>query len=470
MEMAAKTWTGEWWKVGGGGNAWHGITYDPEYEQVLIGTGNGSPWNRKIRSPEGGDNLFLCSIVALDADTGKYRWHYQTVPGETWDYNSNMDIVLADLELGGEKRKVLMHAPKNGFFYVIDRKDGKLLSAEKIAKVTWASHIDMATGRPVEEEGVRYEDGEAEIWPSPYGAHSWHAMSYNPKTGLVYIPKIEMAGTFKDTGIDLAHWKSPDYTIDPGVHFADGDTPADASTASLLAWDPVKQQKAWEVPLPPNWNPGTMTSAGGLVFQGRADGAFVAYDARTGAELWSRNLGVGISAPPITYSIDGKQHVSILAGWGGAGPALAGTLAAQHGWPYKEHPRRLYTFALDASAEMPPSPAPRKVVPIDDPALVVTPEQAAQGGALYARSCVLCHGGGAVAGGSAPDLRASTVPLSRPDFADVVVRGARAQQGMPAFPDLTDADLDGLASYIRTRARESLQAAAGGEASETREH
>ena len=203
MEMAAKTWTGEWWKVGGGGNTWHGITYDPEFNQVLIGTGNGSPWNRKIRSPGGGDNLFLCSIVALDADTGKYKWHYQTVPGESWDYNSSMDIVLADLAIDGAPRKVLLHAPKNGFFYVIDRSNGKLLSAEKIGKATWASHIDMATGRPVEVPGARYEDGEEEVWPSPFGVHSWHAMSFNPKTGLVYIPTIEMAGVYKDTGIDL---------------------------------------------------------------------------------------------------------------------------------------------------------------------------------------------------------------------------------------------------------------------------
>jgi quinohemoprotein ethanol dehydrogenase len=467
MAMAAKTWKGEWWKVGGGGNTWHGITYDPDYNQVLIGTGNGSPWNQKIRSPGGGDNLFLCSIVALDADTGKYKWHYQTVPGETWDYNSSMDIVLAELPVDGAPRKVLMHAPKNGFFYVIDRADGKLISAEAIAKTTWASKIDLATGRPVEVEGSRYEDGEAEVYPSPFGAHSWHAMSYNPKTGLVYIPTIEMAGVFKDTGIDLVHWTSPKLEVDPGVAFADGDTPGDASTAALLAWDPVKQKKVWAVSLPPIWNPGTMTSAGGLVFEGRADGEFVAYDARTGKALWSRNLGVGISAPPITYTVGGVQYVSVLAGWGGAG-LLAGTLAAQHGWQYKAHPRRLYTFALDATAEMPPSPPPRPALPIDDPAIAIDGAQAALGGKIYARSCALCHGGGAVSGGSAPDLRASPVPLSSEGFAAVVVKGERSPAGMPSFPDLKEGELGELRSYIRSRARESLQAAAGG--TESREH
>jgi len=252
MEMAAKTWTGEWWKHGGGGNTWNGITYDPEYNQIIMGTGNGSPWNRKIRSPGGGDNLFLCALVALDADTGEYKWHYQTVPGETWDYNSNMDIVLADLEIEGKTVKALMHAPKNGFFYVIDRKDGKLLSAEKIGKVTWASHIDLESGRPVETPGARYEDGEEEVWPGPVGVHNWHAMSYNPKTGLAYIPTIELPGLFTDKGIDLKAWESPSFRVSVGVTFADEDTPPDLGSAALLAWDPVQQKKAWSVPLPIN--------------------------------------------------------------------------------------------------------------------------------------------------------------------------------------------------------------------------
>ena len=461
MELAAKTWTGEWWKVGGGGNTWHGITYDPEFNQVLIGTGNGSPWNRKIRSPDGGDNLFLCSIVALDADTGKYKWHYQTVPGETWDYNSSMDIVLADLEIGGAPRKVLLHAPKNGFFYVIDRSDGKLVSAEKIGKATWATHVDMATGRPVEVPGSRYEDGEEEVWPSPFGVHSWHAMSFSPKTGLVYIPTIEMAGVYKDTGIDLKRWTSPDMTLDPGVAYADADAPADASKAALLAWDPVNHKKVWEIPLPPNWNPGTMTTAGDLVFEGRADGAFLAYDARTGAELWSMNLGVGISAPPITYSIDGVQYVSVLAGWGGAG-LLAGTLAAQHGWQYKAQPRRLYTFALDGKRAMPPSPAPSAAVPLDDPAFAIDAAKVAVGKETYVRSCVGCHGSAVVSGGSAPDLRASSIPLARDGFKLVVIDGERVPKGMPRFQELGEAELDGLLHYIRSRARETMKPVEGG--------
>ncbi len=201
MRMAAKTWTGQWWLHGGGGNAWHGFTYDAELDQLYIGTGNGSPWNRKIRSPEGGDNLFLCSIVALNPDTGEYKWHYQTTPGETWDFNSNMDIVLSDLPIEGRPRKVIMHAPKNGFFYVIDRTNGKLISAEPFTRTTWARRIDMETGRPIEVEGARYERGVATVAPTPIGAHSWHAMSFNPKTGLAYYPAMHLHGHLQRQGL-----------------------------------------------------------------------------------------------------------------------------------------------------------------------------------------------------------------------------------------------------------------------------
>ena len=455
MEMAAKTWTGEWWKHGGGGNTWNGITYDPEFDQLLVGTGNGSPWNQKIRSPGGGDNLFLCSIVALDADTGDYKWHYQTVPGETWDYNSNMDIVLADLKYGGQTIKALMHAPKNGFFYVINRKDGELLSAEKIAKTTWASHIDLKTGRPVEVPGSRYEDGEQLVWPSPFGAHSWHAMSYNPNTGLVYIPTIEMPAEFKDTGVDHKSWQSPHFYVSVGVEFGTEDTPADYGTAKLQAWDPIKQAKVWEQPLPPQWNPGTMTSKGNLVFEGRADGRFVAYHAETGDPVWSIELGHGISAPPVTYSVDGKQYISLLVGWGGAG-LIAGSIAAQHGWKYKAHPRRLYTFALDGKTPVPASPPPAFAVPVDPADFKIDAALAEKGKTVYSQSCTLCHGGGAVSGGNAPDLRESPIVLSHAAFKEVLINGALLNNGMPQFKNFRDHEVVALTHYLRKMARESL--------------
>ncbi len=455
MEMAAKTWTGEWWKVGGGGNAWHGFTYDPEFNTVYIGTGNGSPWNQKIRSPGGGDNLFLCSIVALDADTGEYRWHYQTVPGETWDYNSNMDIVLADLKYGEQTVKALMHAPKNGFFYVINRENGELLSAEKLGKVTWAKYVDLKTGRPVENPAARYGDGEELVWPSPFGTHSWHAMSYNPDTGLVYIPTIEMPALWRDKGIDFQAWKPPHFYVNVGTEFGTEDTPADYGEGFLTAWDPVKGEKVWQHELPPQWNPGTMTTAGNLVFQGRADGRFVAYDASSGEPLWSTELGLGISSPPVTYTVDGRQYVSLLVGWGGAG-LIAGSLAAQHGWKYGVHPRRLYTFALDATGKVPPMPPPAFAQPVDPPDFEIDPALAAYGQSIYAQSCFLCHGGGAVSGGYAPDLRESPLVLSRQAFEDVVLKGAKRANGMPRFTAFTQRELDGLTHYIRQMARQAV--------------
>jgi quinohemoprotein ethanol dehydrogenase len=452
QEMAAKTWTGEWWKYGGGGNAWNGFTYDPEFNRIYIGTGNGSPWNQKLRSPGGGDNLFLCSIVALDADTGEYAWHYQTVPGETWDYNSNMDMVLADLSIDGKPVKAMLHAPKNGFFYVLDRATGKLISADKIGRVDWATHVDLATGRPVERPGARYEDGEELVWPGPIGVHNWHAMSFNPGTGLVYLPVHELPGFFTDKGIDPVRWQSPDFYIDPGVHFLHEDVPTNAGSAALMAWDPVAKKQVWRNELPGSWNAGTLTTAGKLVFQGRVDGKFVAYDATDGTSLWTFEAGLGISAPPVTYTVNGEQRVALLVGWGGAGPAIGGSMNRQHGWAYKAQPRHLLSFSLQGTASMPHMPPPVFPQPLAQADFEVDGLLAEQGNKLWAKHCVLCHGAGAVSGGYSPDLRASSIPLYADAFADIM-DGSRQAAGMPRFTELTAADRKALQHYIRREAR-----------------
>ncbi|MEX2481770.1 MAG: PQQ-dependent dehydrogenase, methanol/ethanol family [Gammaproteobacteria bacterium] len=455
MEMAAETWTGEWWKYGGGGNVWHGITYDPEFDQLLVGTGNGSPWNQKIRSPDGGDNLFLCSIVALDADTGAYKWHYQTVPGETWDYNSNMDIVLADLKYGEQTIKALLHAPKNGFFYVLNRENGELLSAEQLGKVTWASHVDLKSGRPIEMPGARYEDGEELVWPSAVGVHSWHAMSYSPDTGLAYIPVVEMPGQYTDKGVKLEEWKSPYFGFDPGIDTLRGDVPANAGTGAIRAWDPLTQKLVWEHPLPGIWNPGTLATHGNLVFQGRADGRFVAYRATDGEVLWSVELGHGISAPPITYELDGRQYISLLVGWGGTGASMVGSIAAQHGWAYKAQIRRLYTFALDGELAIPAQTNPPTFPePLAAPDFAIDESLIEEGSWLYKESCSMCHGGGAVSGGYAPDLRASPIVLAEAAFKEVMVNGAKRQNGMPDFKNFSEQQLQALRHYIRHQARQ----------------
>ena len=453
MEMAAKTWTGEWWKHGGGGNTWHALTYDAELDLLYIGTGNGSPWNRKIRSPEGGDNLFLCTVVALEPDTGESQWHYQTTPGESWDYNSNMDIVLADLTIEGDPVKALLHAPKNGFFYVINRETGKLISAEPFVETTWATHIDMETGKPVEVEGARYESEPAYITPGPWGGHSWHSMSYNPETGLAYIPAIHQAFIYSDEGIELSTWRSKPFEGGIGVNLGFPEKEPKEYPASLIAWDPVTQKEVWSIPQQITPNAGTLTTAGNLLFQGRADGQFKAYDAMTGKELWQFNTGLGIAARPISYTLEGKQYIALLVGWGGGYAGIGGLDAYSYGWSYKTHPRRLIVFSLDGKGKLPQITPPHYPKPVDDPDFEVDETKASQGAIAYG-NCASCHGGGLYSGGMAPDLRASVIPLDFNTFAAVVRDGVKADMGMPGRSDMTDEELEALQHYIRISARE----------------
>lgn len=456
MARAAETWTGEWWKHGGGGNPWHALSYDAELETLYVGTGNGSPWNRKIRSPQGGDNLFLSSIVALDPDTGTYKWHYQTTPGESWDFNSNMDIILADLQIKGEETKALLHAPKNGFFYVINRLTGKLISAEPFVRTTWATHIDLKTGRPVEVPGARYENGPARVSPTPAGAHNWHAMSYNPLTRLAYIPTIHLSVTYTDEGIDKNTWRSVPFQGGMGVNATGyGPEPGKPYPASLQAWDPVEQELVWSVPQDNHWNAGTLTTAGDLVFQGHANGHLLAYHARTGKKLWDQDLGLGISAPPITYKINGKQYLTLLVGFGGSVAGLGG--AGKLGWSYGVHTRRVVAFSLNGQQTLPKQPAPFFPEPLDPKDFQIDPTLRRIGSQLYPL-CSYCHGGGATAAGMAPDLRASPIPLVDALFEDVVRRGSRIDRGMPSFPQFSPDHLKALQHYIRAQARSTRPA------------
>jgi quinohemoprotein ethanol dehydrogenase len=454
MEFAAKTWTGEWWKYGGGGTVWNAMTYDPEFNRLYIGTGNGGPWNWKIRSPGGGDNLFLCSVVALNADTGEYVWHYQTTPGDAWDYNSAMDMTLASLDIEGRTRKVILHAPKNGFFYVIDRVNGKLISAEKLGKVTWAEKVDLATGRPVLTPNARYEDGPVTLWPSFQGVHNLYPQSFSPRTGYVYVPTIEMPAVFGDSGeLDLAKWKPiPLSTQFIGFPQGDGDPPADGGTSTLTAWDPVKKRAVWAVPTPGPHNGGTLATGGDLVFQGQADGYVHGYAADSGKRLWSFFAGTSVLGTPITYSIGKKQYLSILAGPLHGAPGGFGSMAARFGWDVRVHPRRLLTFALDGKAKLPPTPPPTFARPLDAPEFTLD-DALVQSGINQWSRCVLCHGPGAVAGGTAPDLRASAVPLNAEAFKAIVQGGSLEIKGMPKFAELTDQELEALRHYIRYRAR-----------------
>ena len=344
MEEAAKTWTGEWWKYGGGGTAWDAMAYDPELKLLYIGTGNGSPWNREIRSPDGGDNLYLSCIVALNPDNGELVWYYQTTPGDSWDYTATQHIILADLNLEGVQRKVLMQAPKNGFFYVLDRTNGKLISAKPYVSINWATGVDES-GRPIETSFSRYTTMNSYISPPVGGGHNWQPMAFNPKTTLVYIPaRIESMLFGQDNNWNFSNDVR---SFNLGIGF-DPDKPiykdslADRNFGSLIAWDPIHQKEVWSVKHATAWNAGVLTTDD-LVFQGTAEGNFNAYDASSGEKLWEYSLETGIVGSPITYAVDGIQYVSIPVGWGGV-----------YGLWNKNtkqiNPGTVYTFALGKNA------------------------------------------------------------------------------------------------------------------------
>ncbi|WP_202842590.1 PQQ-dependent dehydrogenase, methanol/ethanol family [Luteimonas saliphila] len=454
MEMAAGTWTGEWWKFGGGGTVWHAMAYDEKYNRIYLGTGNASPWNQKIFSPQGGDNLFLASIVALDADTGEYIWHYQTNPGETWDYNSNMDIELAELEIDGQPREVILHAPKNGFFYVLDRKDGTLISADQFANtVTWAERIDLATGRPVEHPNARYRDGYFIGYPGQWGAHPVAAMSFSRKTKLVYLPTSESYTVYSDPP-NLESWTHP-----PGMRVSSGIGPAPANippqpppSSYLQAWDPVGKRRVWEVPLTGMQNGAVLSTGGNLVLQGQVTGELSAYAADTGKKLWSFDAQVGVAAQPITYLAGGKQYITVLAGWRGTG---ASGLAQE--WNYYTQKRRVLTFVLDGEASLPAAenaPLPY----LDDPSLVIDEAKAEIGREVFHRNCHVCHGPRLISGGAAPDLRRGGTALNAEALGAVLQQGALVPRGMPQFEEMPDSEVEGLVHYIRREARAAIAA------------
>lgn len=447
LAEAAKTWTGDqYWKLGGGGTVWDSMAYDPEMNLLYVGTGNGSPWNREIRSPRGGDNLYLSSILAINPDDGKLAWHYQVTPGETWDFTATQQLTLAELELDGKPRKVIMQAPKNGFFYVLDRRTGELLSAEKFGKVTWAEKVDLKTGRPVEAPGVRYENKPIVMWPSPFGAHGWHSMSFNPQTGLMYIPYQEIPGVYRNEGKDFVRKKG----FNTGAGFSDAtEIPREAVSGALVAWDPVKQKEAWRVPYPNYWNGGTLSTGGNLVFQGTAQGKFVAYSADKGKQLWSFDAQTGIVAAPISYTFEGEQYVAVMAGWGGVAPLIGGDAAKA---PGVNNVSRLLVFKLGGKASLPPLPEKAVVTSTRVPKPVeVSAAVLKEGQELYGNYCSVCHGVGAVSGGLIPDLR-HTDDGRRAMFPMIVIDGALRPLGMPSFKGSLDKDeVEKIKQYVMSR-------------------
>ncbi len=467
METAAKSWKGDWWKLGGGGTVWDSITYDPATNLVLFGTGNAEPWNPAAAGREG-DSLYTSSIVAVNADSGEYAWHFQETPEDRWDFDSNAQITITDMMVGGQKRHVALHAPKNGYFYMLDAKTGQFISAGSFTPQNWTTGIDAKTGRPTINPEARYEKtGKPFIsMPGAVGAHSWQPMSYNPQTGLAYIP-VNLAGF---PYVADKNWKASDIGFQTGLDGASAAMPAipearagamAATTGALVAWNPVTQKQAWSVPYAGPWAGGTLATAGNLVFQGNADGLFQAFAADTGKKLWSFPAQSGIIAAPMTYSIGSEQFVAILVGWGGVWDVATGILAKKSGAPYNIS--RLLVFKLGANGKLPPVPPMAKMV-LDPPAMTGKPEQVAAGGANYARYCAVCHGDAAVSGSLNPDLRHSGAIGDAAMIKSIVIDGALKHNGMVSFKSaLKPEDAENIRHYVIKRAHEdkALEAKGG---------
>ena len=374
MRKAAATWDGEWWKLGGGGSVWDGISYDPENELLYVGTGNAEPWPQALRTKDvstGHDNLYVASIVAVHVDTGELKWHYQMVPGDEWDYDSVQQMILADLNINGKTRKVIMQANKNGFFYVLDRITGEFLSAQPFSRVTWAKGIDQKTGRPIINTEVKYAKDPVPVSPGGGGAHNWSPMSFNPQTGLVYIPtrgwdtfNYAVNYNFKpenERGVGLTglNTNTAGLTKQPTGPAA-GPAPLEGGNlGTLVAYDPVKQEIRWRVPVGNSRYGGTLSTASNLVFQVAPDGRLIAYSADKGDKIFEIPTGVPFGmGPPITFLVDGKQYIALMGGNGGTqSPGVTGPAGDK---PAQQKPR-LLVFGLDGKAGVPKpgaTPAP----------------------------------------------------------------------------------------------------------------
>jgi quinohemoprotein ethanol dehydrogenase len=451
LRMAAETWNGEWWAIGGGGTVWDAITYDPVTDLIYIGVGNGSPWSAQERSPGGGDNLFLSSIVAVRPDSGEYVWHYQTTPWETWDYTATQHIMTADVEFDGQQRHVVLQAPKNGFFYMLDAFTGQLLSANAYTEVNWADGVDLETGRPRIRPEARYDvTGEPfNALPGPQGAHAWHPMAYSPDTGLVYIPTQHAYFPFVS---------DPDYapsrvgfnigvSLNTFAYYQQNPEQPSTFNGHLLAFDPLSGREVWRSESnSAGPTGGALATAGGLVFQGSGgDREFRAFNAATGEKLWSADAQTGVLAGAISYELDGKQYVAISVGGNQAGGYFAPNYS------------RLLVYTLGGSAQLPP---PQQVSerPLAPPPVTAAAAVAEAGKGLYDQYCAACHGNnGQTRGALFPDLTRTPLLHSQEAWDQVVLQGVREERGMVSFAEaLTPSDSAALRAFLVARANELL--------------
>jgi quinohemoprotein ethanol dehydrogenase len=455
MAMIRATWSedGMWKQLGGGANPWDSIAYDAELDLVYVGTGNSVPHARFYRSNNEGDNLFVCSIVALDAKTGAYKWHYQMNPGEEWDWTCTSSIISADLTIDGKPRKVIMQAPKNGFFYVLDRATGEFISAGAHVFQNWNAGFDEK-GRPITSEAVRYGTDPVMVAPGPGGAHNWFPMAYSPRTGLAYFPAYQSAFAYAIQ----PDWKPQPLRSNSGwggfagpamqKRMAVMEEANKLEKAWLTAWDPVKQQAAWQVQLPRHGNGGVFVTASDLVFEGTTKQTLSAFDARTGAVLWEYNTQSAPVAGGITYELDGEQYIAINAGWGGG----AAQIERGAGIELPRAPARLLVFKLGGTKQLPPLDIAAAKAPPEPPRSAASEVEIQRGAQLFAETCSVCHGANAI--GGVKDLRHMDRD-THAKFNDIVLRGAYLEKGMASFADLLDEkQANDIHSYLIARANE----------------
>jgi alcohol dehydrogenase (cytochrome c)/quinohemoprotein ethanol dehydrogenase len=452
MQRAADTWNGNWWQVGGGAAVWDGIAYDPDLDLVYFGTGNGTPWNRLYRGTGGGDNLFVASIIALHARNGSYAWHYQETPGEEWDYDATSPLMLATVRIAGKAQRVLLQAAKNGFFYVLDAATGKVISAHNYVPTTWASGVDLATGRPLINPEARYDDSGAAaiVQPGAQGAHSWHPFSYNPQTGLVYFAGLETSSAMKSAASYTANLMGSNTGLQsplPPTIYADlKSTAPRQARARLIAWDPVAGVEAWHSEVLGTIGSGTLTTAGGLVFQGTHTGRMVAYAARDGRQLWNLDAQTGVVSAPSTFELGGEQYIAQTVGYGLV--------------PYgQSNHSRLLVLKLGGTASLPPLPPPPPPPVLDPPPATASGQTVEAGKAEFQGHCAMCHDTSYANRNVFPDLRYSPMIRTAEGFRTVVLEGVLQERGMASFKGVVSPDAaEQIRAYLIARANEAKAA------------
>jgi PQQ-dependent dehydrogenase (methanol/ethanol family) len=453
MELAAATWSGNWWELGGGGTVWDAIVYDEQNNLVMFGTGNGTPWDQRARDPSGGDNLFVASILAVDADTGEYAWHYQTTPGDTWDYDAMSPIMLLDLPWEGAERRVVVQPNKNGMMYVLDAASGELLKADAFTEVNWNTGVDMTTGRPIEVPEARYDrDNIFNLAPGVQGGKGWHANAFNPETGLVYIGAQRAWFVMQSMENFTPNPLGTNLAIDmsaAGAFYRDNPDAPREFVGYVSAWDPVAGREVWRSEELGGPTGSLLSTGGGLVFSGGGNNnnEFRAFDTVTGEKLWSFGTQTGVVAAPITYELDGKQYIALSVGINQAGNYYAPNYS------------RMLVFTIDGSAVL-PEPVSFTAPQLNPPPLVASVDEVAAGQEAYNQNCGLCHGnGGAARGANFPNLLVSPMLHSQEGFDSVVLGGVREARGMVSFADRLEADdTAAIRSFLISRATEQLAA------------